>query len=60
MKNKMDRKIISSEKAAAGMLAEQLQTEVIAQIPFAKREENNGSSVYDERFSCWRDVYIVS
>ena len=30
------------------MLAEQLKTEVIAQVPFAKREENNGSSVYDE------------
>ncbi len=30
------------------MLAEQLQTEVIAQVPFAKREENSGSSVYDE------------
>lgn len=47
MKNKMDRKIISSEKRDE-MLAEQLQTEVIAKIPFAKREENNGSSVYDE------------
>lgn len=35
-------------KGGGEMLAEQLQTEVIAQIPFAKREENNGSSVYDE------------
>ncbi|MGG0255082.1 P-loop NTPase [Bacillus toyonensis] len=35
-------------KGGGEMLAEQLQTEVIAQIPFAKREENNDSSVYDE------------
>ena len=35
-------------KGGGEMLAEQLQTEVIAKIPFAKREENNGSSVYDE------------
>ncbi len=35
-------------KGGGEMLAEQLQTEVIAQVPFAKREENNGSSVYDE------------
>ncbi|MDG1603110.1 P-loop NTPase [Bacillus paranthracis] len=35
-------------KGGGEMLAEQLQTEVIAQVPFAKREENSGSSVYDE------------
>ncbi|ASZ67309.1 P-loop NTPase [Bacillus cereus] len=35
-------------KGGGEMLAEQLQTEIIAKIPFAKREENNGSSVYDE------------
>lgn len=35
-------------KGGGEMLAKQLQTEVIAQVPFAKREENNGSSVYDE------------
>lgn len=35
-------------KGGGEMLAEQLKTEVIAQVPFAKREENNGSSVYDE------------
>lgn len=35
-------------KGGGEMLAEQLQTEVIAQVPFAQREENNGSSVYDE------------
>lgn len=35
-------------KGGGEMLAGQLQTEVIAKIPFAKREENNGSSVYDE------------
>ncbi|MEI4613445.1 P-loop NTPase [Bacillus cereus] len=35
-------------KGGGEMLAKQLQTEVIAKIPFAKREENNGSSVYDE------------
>ncbi|MFH4351761.1 P-loop NTPase, partial [Acinetobacter baumannii] len=33
-------------KGGGEMLAEQLKTEVIAQVPFAKREENNGSSVY--------------
>lgn len=35
-------------KGGGEMLAEQLQTEVITQVPFAKREENSGSSVYDE------------
>ncbi len=35
-------------KGGGEMLAEQLQTEVIAQVPFTKREENSGSSVYDE------------
>ena len=35
-------------KGGGEMLAEQLQTEVIAQVPFANREENSGSSVYDE------------
>lgn len=35
-------------KGGGEMLAEQLQTEVIAQVPFAKCEENSGSSVYDE------------
>lgn len=35
-------------KGGGDMLAEQLQSEVIARIPFAKREENNGSNVYDE------------
>ncbi|ENQ3078585.1 P-loop NTPase [Bacillus cereus] len=35
-------------KGGGEMLAEQLQTEVIAQIPFANPDENKGSSVYDE------------
>lgn len=35
-------------KGGGEMLAEQLQTEVIAQIPFAKHEENKGTCVYDE------------
>ncbi len=48
MKNKMDRKNYLFGKGGGEMLAEQLQTEVIAQVPFAKREENSGSSVYDE------------
>ncbi len=48
MKNKMAQETTSSEKGGGEMLAEQLQTEVIAQIPFAKREENKGTCVYDE------------
>ncbi|MBP0725757.1 P-loop NTPase [Bacillus sp. RG28] len=35
-------------KGGGDMLAEILQSEVIARIPFAKREENKGSNVYDE------------
>ncbi|CAH0168347.1 Iron-sulfur cluster carrier protein [Peribacillus sp. Bi96] len=35
-------------KGGGDMLAQQLQSEVIARIPFAKREENKGSCVYDE------------
>ncbi|PLR66356.1 P-loop NTPase [Bacillus sp. UMB0893] len=35
-------------KGGGDMLAEQLQSEVIARIPFAKREENKGSTIYDE------------
>jgi ATP-binding protein involved in chromosome partitioning len=35
-------------KGGGDMLAELLQSEVIARIPFAKREENKGSNVYDE------------
>lgn len=35
-------------KGGGELLAEQLQTDVIARIPFARAEENQGSSVYDE------------
>ncbi|MEN1937523.1 P-loop NTPase [Paenibacillus sp. 102] len=35
-------------KGGGDMLAEQLQSEVIARIPFAKREENKDSNIYDE------------
>ncbi|WP_410984012.1 P-loop NTPase [Bacillus cereus] len=35
-------------KGGGDMLAEQLQSEVIARIPFAKREENKNLNVYDE------------
>jgi ATP-binding protein involved in chromosome partitioning len=35
-------------KGGGDMLADQLETEIIARIPFAKLEENKGSSVYDE------------
>ncbi|WP_181762324.1 P-loop NTPase [Bacillus sp. B4EP4a] len=35
-------------KGGGDMLAQQLQSEVIARIPFAKREENKGSCIYDE------------
>ncbi|AOH53284.1 ATP-binding protein [Peribacillus muralis] len=35
-------------KGGGDMLAHQLESEVIARIPFAKREENNHSNVYDE------------
>ncbi|MGE7762967.1 P-loop NTPase [Peribacillus sp. NPDC097895] len=35
-------------KGGGDMLAQQLQSEVIARIPFAKREENKGSCVYDD------------
>jgi ATP-binding protein involved in chromosome partitioning len=35
-------------KGGGDLLAELLQSEVIARIPFAKREENNCSNVYDE------------
>lgn len=35
-------------KGGGDTLAEQLQTEVIARVPFTQPEENTGSSVYDE------------
>ncbi|MBP0725741.1 P-loop NTPase [Bacillus sp. RG28] len=35
-------------KGGGDMLAEILQSEVIARIPFAKRDENKGLNVYDE------------
>ncbi|WP_340372740.1 P-loop NTPase [Peribacillus sp. FSL E2-0218] len=35
-------------KGGGDMLARQIDSEVIARIPFAKREENNHSNVYDE------------
>ncbi|MCI0763718.1 P-loop NTPase [Bacillus sp. TL12] len=35
-------------KGGGDMLAEQLQSEVIARVPFAKREENKNLNVYDE------------
>ncbi len=35
-------------QGGAEQLADLLQTDVIAQIPFAQPEENTGSSVYDE------------
>jgi len=35
-------------QGGAEKLADELQTSIIAQIPFAQPEENTGSSVYDE------------
>ena len=35
-------------QGGAKKLAEELQTDVLARVPFAQPEENTGSSVYDE------------